>query len=44
MPLGDLPGPGFAETFRDLAQAGFPGAGSYQGSKTNHRPLSVAAG
>ena len=34
VPLNDLPEHGFTETFRDLALAGFPGAGSYQGPKT----------
>ena len=31
--LTDLPEHGFTSTFRDLALAGFPGAGSYQGAK-----------
>ncbi len=31
--LTDLPDHGFTSTFRDLALAGFPGAGSYQGAK-----------
>jgi hypothetical protein len=34
VPLNDLPEHGFTEKFRDLALAGFPGAGSYQGPKT----------
>ncbi|RSN71154.1 NUDIX domain-containing protein [Actinomadura sp. WAC 06369] len=35
VPLADLPGLGFAQRFADLAQAGFPGAGSYMGPKAN---------
>lgn len=31
--LTDLPALGFSERFTELAQAGFPGAGSYMGSK-----------
>ena len=33
--LTDLPAHGFTATFMDLALAGFPGAGSYPGAKTN---------
>lgn len=33
--LGDLPAHGFTTKFRDLALAGFPGAGSYMGVKAN---------
>jgi ADP-ribose pyrophosphatase YjhB (NUDIX family) len=32
--LTDLPGLGFGERFAELARAGFPGAGSYQGLKS----------
>ena len=32
--LADLPLLGFSERFGDLAMAGFPGAGTYMGSKT----------
>lgn len=31
--LTDLPALGFSERFTELAQSGFPGAGSYMGSK-----------
>jgi ADP-ribose pyrophosphatase YjhB (NUDIX family) len=33
--LADLPGLGFTEKFGQLARAGFPGAGSYMGAKSN---------
>ncbi|MGP4027007.1 NUDIX domain-containing protein [Actinomadura sp. 3N407] len=33
--LSDLVGLGFTERFVELAQAGFPGAGSYMGAKAN---------
>ncbi|GGQ03406.1 ADP-ribose pyrophosphatase YjhB (NUDIX family) [Actinomadura coerulea] len=33
--LGDLVSLGFGERFVDLARAGFPGAGSYMGPKSN---------
>ncbi|MBO2456850.1 NUDIX domain-containing protein [Actinomadura violacea] len=33
--LSDLVGLGFAEQFVELAQSGFPGAGSYMGAKAN---------
>ena len=33
--LADLPALGFSERFGELAMAGFPGAGSYMGSKAS---------
>jgi ADP-ribose pyrophosphatase YjhB (NUDIX family) len=33
--LADLPSVGFSEKFGQLAMAGFPGAGSYMGAKSN---------
>ena len=33
--LADLPSLGFTEKFGQLAVAGFPGAGSYMGAKSN---------
>ena len=33
--LADLPSLGFTEKFGRLALAGFPGAGSYMGAKSN---------
>jgi hypothetical protein len=33
--LADLPSLGFTEKFGQLALAGFPGAGSYMGAKSN---------
>jgi ADP-ribose pyrophosphatase YjhB (NUDIX family) len=33
--LADLPSLGFTHRFVELAQAGFPGAGSYMGAKSN---------
>jgi hypothetical protein len=33
--LANLPSLGFTDRFVELAQAGFPGAGSYMGSKSN---------
>jgi ADP-ribose pyrophosphatase YjhB (NUDIX family) len=33
--LADLPSLGFTEKFGQLARAGFPGAGSYMGAKSN---------
>ncbi|GAA2284638.1 NUDIX hydrolase [Actinomadura sp. NPDC048955] len=33
--LADLASLGFGERFADLARAGFPGAGSYMGAKSN---------
>jgi ADP-ribose pyrophosphatase YjhB (NUDIX family) len=33
--LSDLPALGFSDRFADLAASGFPGAGSYMGSKTS---------
>ncbi|MEU7831418.1 NUDIX hydrolase [Nonomuraea sp. NPDC049129] len=33
--LADLPSKGFSPRFADLAQDGFPGAGSYMGAKAN---------
>jgi hypothetical protein len=33
--LADLPTLGFTERFAELAMAGFPGAGSYMGSKAS---------
>ncbi|WP_369185816.1 NUDIX domain-containing protein [Streptomyces sp. Y1] len=33
--LDDLPGHGFSETFVELARAGWPGAGTYKGPKSN---------
>ena len=33
--LADLPSLGFTEKFGQLAMAGFPGAGSYKGAKSN---------
>ncbi|MBB6344777.1 hypothetical protein FHU36_001286 [Nonomuraea muscovyensis] len=35
MPIADLPSLGFSARFAELAQAGFPGAGSYMGAKSN---------
>ena len=35
MKLADLPSLGFTEKFEQLALAGFPGAGSYLGAKSN---------
>ncbi|MFE6974763.1 NUDIX domain-containing protein [Streptomyces sp. NPDC057682] len=34
VPLDDLPGLGFSETFMTLCRDGFPGAGSYMGPKS----------
>lgn len=33
--LAELPALGFSQTFVDLAEAGWPGAGSYMGAKAN---------
>jgi ADP-ribose pyrophosphatase YjhB (NUDIX family) len=33
--IADLPSLGFTEKFKQLALAGFPGAGSYMGAKSN---------
>ncbi|MEU6787740.1 NUDIX domain-containing protein [Nonomuraea angiospora] len=35
VPLADLPAIGFSPRFVELAQAGWPGAGSYMGAKSN---------
>ncbi|MGW4476633.1 NUDIX domain-containing protein [Nonomuraea sp. NPDC004354] len=35
VPLADLPSLGFGSRFVELAQAGWPGAGSYMGAKSN---------
>ncbi|MFD2354212.1 hypothetical protein ACFSTC_40415 [Nonomuraea ferruginea] len=35
VPLAELPGLGFGSRFVELAQAGWPGAGSYMGDKAN---------
>ncbi|NUW39576.1 NUDIX hydrolase [Nonomuraea rhodomycinica] len=35
VPIGDLPSLGFSRRFTELAQAGFPEAGSYMGAKSN---------
>ncbi|MGW5413824.1 NUDIX domain-containing protein [Actinomadura geliboluensis] len=35
VPLGDLAALGFNERFAELARAGWPGAGSYMGAKSN---------
>ncbi|MFI9592594.1 NUDIX domain-containing protein [Nonomuraea sp. NPDC052265] len=35
VPLTELPELGFTDRFVELAQAGWPGAGSYMGAKTN---------
>lgn len=35
VPLADLPSLGFGERFAELAEAGFPGAGSYAGPKSS---------
>ncbi|GGS83835.1 DNA mismatch repair protein MutT [Nonomuraea spiralis] len=35
VPLTELPALGFADRFVELAQAGWPGAGSYMGAKAN---------
>ncbi|TXK42371.1 NUDIX domain-containing protein [Nonomuraea sp. C10] len=35
VPLVELPGLGFGSRFVELAQAGWPGAGSYMGDKAN---------
>ncbi|MET7467066.1 NUDIX hydrolase [Nonomuraea sp. NPDC005501] len=35
VPISDLPSLGFSRRFTELAQAGFPGAGSYMGAKSN---------
>ncbi|WP_433511908.1 NUDIX domain-containing protein [Nonomuraea sp. CA-143628] len=35
VPLADLPTIGFSARFVELAQAGWPGAGSYMGAKAN---------
>ncbi|MDR8412598.1 hypothetical protein MTP10_28200 [Nonomuraea sp. 3-1Str] len=34
VPVSDLPSLGFSRRFTELAQAGFPGAGSYMGAKS----------
>ncbi|MFI9595327.1 hypothetical protein [Nonomuraea sp. NPDC052265] len=35
VPLTALPALGFTDRFAELAQAGWPGAGSYMGAKAN---------
>ncbi|MEU8103364.1 NUDIX hydrolase [Nonomuraea muscovyensis] len=35
VPIADLPSLGFSARFAELAQAGFPGAGSYRGAKSD---------
>ncbi|MEV4364851.1 NUDIX hydrolase [Nonomuraea sp. NPDC049625] len=35
VPLADLPATGFSSRFVELARAGWPGAGSYMGAKSN---------
>ncbi|WP_431930010.1 NUDIX domain-containing protein [Nonomuraea jabiensis] len=35
VPLADLPAIGFSPRFVELAQSGWPGAGSYMGAKSN---------